>query len=121
MHHASGRGYEIMNPEIWMKVFAWLEGWNDDDRETFQWDSPRTFSIFYQGTLYTDLGQRLELPQDAPYVGSVRRVTEVPAEEWDCSFGTQGVNIHLWDENGVTYLAVRVNFDDAYGIPITQP
>lgn len=118
MHHAAPREHIIVNSEIWMEIIEDLEGWEEDYRETFQWEEPRTFSIHYLGACYSGQGQLLELPEDAEYLFSVSGISSHPDEAWECSFGTQGNGIYTWTQDGQTYLAVQVAYDQAYGIPL---
>ena len=118
MPHWHTRCHTIMEQDTWLKLMQQLEGWEGEYRETFQWETERTFSLFYQGTLYSGPGEFLNMPADAQRIASVSGVSATPDEEWECSFGTQGNQIYQWAAHDKTYLGVQVSYDKAYGIPI---
>ena len=117
--HSSIRVHRIMEQDTWLKLMQQLEGWEGEHRGTFQWETERTFSLFYQGTLYSGAATPLNLPTDAQRITSVSGVSATPDEERECSFGTQGAPIYQWTAEGVTYLGVQVSYDKAYGVPIS--
>ena len=120
-HHARNRRYDIIEPDAWLEIMEMLEGWDAPHREYFQWEKENVFSIFYQGQVYKGQGMLLPLPEDALWLDSVRGISAKPDEELECSFGTQGNQVYLWQADGQTYLAVQVAHDKAYGIPIATP
>lgn len=112
------RVYTIAEHNAWLEIMEDLEGWEGEHRENFLWDEGHSFSLFYQGALYNGTGTLWDLPVDARQVASVSNITAAPDEEGECSFGTQGDRVYLWQADGQTYLAVQVAYDKAYGIPI---
>lgn len=118
VYQENGRGHQIVNAETWIKLLGWLEGWEKDSREILPSEEPRTFSIYCQDTLYTGQGQFLELPQNAIQLGTVKKITTTPDEEGECSFGLAGNWIYSWKQGAQTYLAVQLDEQKAYGIPI---
>lgn len=118
MPHWHTRCHTIMEQETWLKLMQQMEGWEGEHRETFLWETERTFSLFCQETLYSGTGRLLALPADAQWIASVSGVSAMPDEEWECSFGTQGNQIYQWTADGEIYLGVQVGHDKAYGITI---
>ena len=116
MPHWNTRCHTIMEQDTWLKIMEWLEGWEGACRETFLWETERTFSLFCGETLYSGSGELMELPDDAQRIASVSGVSATPDEEWECSFGTQGKPIYQWTVNGKTYLGVQVIDEKAYAI-----
>lgn len=117
-HHARNRSHTIIHPEIWLEIFQELEGWEGESRETFQWETERTFSLFYEGKLYSGKGELLKLPEDVEFQKHVTGISSVPDEERECNFGIEGYPICTWTADGQTYLAVQISHEQAYGIPI---
>ena len=120
-HHARNRSYDIIDPDAWLEIMEMLEGWEAPYREYFQWDKENIFSVYYQGQLYSGQGMLLPFPEDAAWLGGIRSVSATPDEELECSFGTEADNLYQWTADDQTYLAVRVDYDKAYGIPIQSP
>ena len=118
MPHWHTRCHTIVEQETWLKIMELLEGWEGAYRETFLWETERTFSLYYGEHLYSGPGELLDMPDDAQRIASVSGVSATPNEEWECSFGTQGNPIYQWTANGETYLGVQVVDDKAYGISI---
>lgn len=119
--HWSNRRYTVMDPAAWLEMLEMLEGWEKPHREYFQWEQENLFSVYYQGQVYSGQGMLLPLPEDAAWLGTVQSISASPDEERECSFGTQGNQLRLWQAHGQTWLAVQVAYDQAYGISVEIP
>lgn len=118
MPYRGTRVYTIAEQDTWLEIMQMLEGWEGEHRENFLWEEAHSFSLFYQGALYSGTGTLWDLPADAQQVASVSDISAAPDEEGECSFGTQGGRIYQWTADGQTYLGVYVPYDRVYGIPM---
>lgn len=112
------RRYYIKDAEGWMEILELLEGWDKDYRENFQWEADRSLAIFYQGKLHSGMGTRRKIPQDAIFINYSIDVVEIPNSELETNFGSQGMPVYTWEEDGIAYIGVQVDYHYAYALPI---
>lgn len=121
VNYLQGRGnnrYLIKDAKAWMEIFEMLEGWEPDYRENFQWEGDHEIAIFYEGVLHQGQGILRKIPEDAKFINHSFGVSEHPDEELESNFGTQGLPVYTWEEDGVTYIGIQVDWGKAYTLPI---
>ena len=116
VNYVQGQGnrrYYIKDTQSWIKLIDLLEGWEGDSRELFSWEG-QTLQIYYDGTLYSGPGYLRELPENAIHIGTISDISDHPDEELESNFGNQGMPVYTWEEEGVTYVGIQVDWDKAY-------
>ena len=78
-------------------------------------------AIVVNGVLYDGMAYGGNLPDDAVFVGQIKKITDEPKEDLECNYGEVGRNVYTFEFEGDTFVGIESllkNDDGSTGIVI---